>query len=393
MAIKKFYSNKEKAGWKYDERKKQFWTWGFDIRVESGRRKRESGFGTRQLAEVAVARIRLSEKEGKYNLTQRDFPFVGDVCRKRTLRIENQKEKVRAVTVLERWLAMLAPDLKLSELSAVHIRLYIDARAKSVKASSVNREVTIIASALHSAHVDFPEIESWVCPPIPRPKVSRSRRERLITQEEVLKLLTFLLSSRRTDETVITAANRRIVGQAFQMTLLTGARIGEITALRWDRIDFKAKMLQIVGTKTRFHSTKMVRYLEITPTIESILLERKEISNWEYVFCRTGNSITDYHKILRETAHQCGITYGKFKRGGFITHDARHTAITRMLQAGVDLSTIGSITGHSDANLILHYSHATRESRKQAVSILEDFVNGEADQKKIKPTNKKKKAS
>jgi integrase len=112
-----------------------------------------------------------------------------------------------------------------------------------------------------------------------------------------------------------------------------------------------------------------------------ILLERKEISRWEYVFCRTGNSITDYHKILSEAAEQCGITYGKFKRGGFITHDARHTAVTRMLQAGVDLSTIGSITGHSDANLILHYSHATRESRKQAVTILEDFVTGEKDSK------------
>jgi len=276
---------------------------------------------------------------------------------------------------------MIPPDLKLNELASSHIRLYIDARAKTVKASSVNRETTIIASALHSARIDFPEVESWVCPPIPRPKVSRSRRERLITQEEVIKLLTRLLSARRADETAVAAQNRRTVGQAFQMTLLTGARIGEITALRWDRIDVAAKMLQIVGTKTRFHSTKMVRYLEITPTIKMILLERKEISRWEYVFCRTGNSITDYHKILSEAAEQCGITYGKFKRGGFITHDARHTAVTRMLQAGVDLSTIGSITGHSDANLILHYSHATRESRKQAVTILEDFVTGEKDSK------------
>ncbi len=30
--------------------------------------------------------------------------------------------------------------------------------------------------------------------------------------------------------------------------------------------------------------------------------ERKEISNWEYIFCRTGNSETDYHQILREAA-------------------------------------------------------------------------------------------
>ncbi len=34
----------------------------------------------------------------------------------------------------------------------------------------------------------------------------------------------------------------------------------------------------------------------------------------------------------------------------------------------------GAITGHTDANLILHYSHATRESRKKATSVLETFV-------------------
>ncbi len=386
MAVKKVFSNKAKPGWKYDEKTKQFWSWGFDIWLENGKRKRESGFGSRQLAENAVSRIRINEKEGKYKLTRREFPFVADICRRRLERIENRKEKVRATTVLERWILMLPPRLKLSELTTAHIRLYVDSRIKEIQAASVNREVTIIASALHSAHVDFPELETWVCPRIPRPKVSRSRRERLIRQDEVMRLLNFLLLPKRDDETEKDFEKRRVVGQVFQMTLMTGARIGEITALRWEQVDFDALILQIVGTKTRFHSTKMVRYIEITPTINAILRERASNSDWEFVFSRTGNSVTHYHKILRESAAACGLIYGKFKRGGFITHDARHTAITRMLQAGVDLSTVGSITGHSDANLVLHYSHATRESRKQAVSILENFVVGEE-------TTKAKKAS
>jgi len=61
-----------------------------------------------------------------------------------------------------------------------------------------------------------------------------------------------------------------------------------------------------------------------------------------------------------------------------------------MLQAGVDLSTVGAITGHSDSNLILHYSHATRESRKQAVSILENFVVGEDKKEEISIVGKRK---
>ncbi|MBX7173903.1 MAG: hypothetical protein K1X72_23235 [Pyrinomonadaceae bacterium] len=57
--------------------------------------------------------------------------------------------------------------------------------------------------------------------------------------------------------------------------------------------------------------------------------------------------------------------------------DARHTAVRERLKAGFYLSTVGTITGHSDANLILHYSHATRESRRNVVNVLENFVVGQ----------------
>ncbi|MGI8640724.1 MAG: tyrosine-type recombinase/integrase [Pyrinomonadaceae bacterium] len=149
-----------------------------------------------------------------------------------------------------------------------------------------------------------------------------------------------------------------------------------------------------MGRKNRFKVAKVVRYLELTPTMEEILRERKKINAFgDFVFCRTGNSVTAYHEILREAAESVGIAYGAKTRGGFITHDARHTAVTRMLQAGIDLSTVGAITGHSDSNLILHYSHATRESRKQAVSVLENFVVGDEKNKETFAIGQKKKAS
>ena len=61
MVIKKFYSTKAKAGWKFDQTKKKFWSYGFDIYLESDSRKRESGFGTKNLATSAAARISLGE--------------------------------------------------------------------------------------------------------------------------------------------------------------------------------------------------------------------------------------------------------------------------------------------------------------------------------------------
>ncbi len=133
MAIKKFYSNKAKAGWranpnykprgtgknpaKQSDDEKKFWSWGFDVWLENEKRKRENGFASKQLAENAVSRIRINEKEGKYHLQTRSFPKVTDVCEKRLQRIENARERVRATRVFRVWLGLLLPNLKIKKLS------------------------------------------------------------------------------------------------------------------------------------------------------------------------------------------------------------------------------------------------------------------------------------
>ena len=378
MAIKKFYSNKNKAGWRFDAKQKKFWSWGFDIYLSSGKRKRESGFGTKQLAENAVSRIKISEKENKYDLQTRTFPLVSEVLEKRLHRIESAKEKTRSTRVFNIFASLIPARLRFDELQTKHLRLFADKRLSEVKPVSVHRELTCIASAINSAHRDFPELENFQTPRIPRPRIDRSRRERIITQDEVMKLLSELFANRKPDEKQFEYNRRIVAAQVFQMCLLTGARIGEIIAMRWEQIDFGAGVLQIVGTKTKFKSAKNVRYLSITPTIKQILISRKEADKFgNFVFSQTGRSVTKYHQILSDAAKRVGIKYGENVRGGFITHDARHTAVTRMLQAGIDLSTIGEITGHSDKNLILHYSHATHESRKEAINVLENFVIGQ----------------
>jgi integrase len=86
-----------------------------------------------------------------------------------------------------------------------------------------------------------------------------------------------------------------------------------------------------------------------------------------------------FYRILREACEACGIPYGRDISGGLVLHDARHSATTRMLQAGVDLDTVGSITGHSDRALILYYGHATRDSKRRAAEALEDSLRPRID--------------
>jgi hypothetical protein len=84
MAIKKFYSTKAKAGWKFNAARKKFWSYGYDIFLESGKRKRESGFATRNLVTSAAARIIFGEKNKKFELSDaRKRPTCAELFQKR----------------------------------------------------------------------------------------------------------------------------------------------------------------------------------------------------------------------------------------------------------------------------------------------------------------------
>ena len=400
MAVKKFYSNKSKPGWRENPRfvplentpagekqkdfQKRYFSWGYRVDFEAieyqadgtpiRNRRQETGFATRKAAEDAANLLKFAEKDEKYSIKKIVYPGISEILQAGLDRLVSKKEHARAVTIFNRWLELLEKNIRINELKTTHLKLYVNDRKGKITDGSINREMNTIASALHSAHFDFPVLEDWICPRIPRLKVKRSRRERLISRDEISRQLGYLLASRFEDETERDYFNRRTVGHAFQMEILTGARLGEIARIRWEHIDWENRVLQIHGTKTEYVSASVVRYLELTPTMEIILRERQKLNCFgEYVFCRTGNTITHYYKIMEEAARAVGVPYGKDKRGGFVGHDARHTAVTRMLQAGIDLATVGSITGHSDKTLILHYSHATRESKRIAGKVLDDF--------------------
>ena len=62
----------------------------------------------------------------------------------------------------------------------------------------------------------------------------------------------------------------------------------------------------------------------------------------------------------------------------FHFHDLRHTAATRMADAGTDAFTLAKILGHSDIRMTARYTHATDLAIRRAVENLDaktDFSN------------------
>jgi hypothetical protein len=111
--------------------------------------------------------------------------------------IAARSERTRARRVLFTWLALLDPkvkldekfqpaggyhcSLKVDEVKTAHTHTFIEKRqADGQAASSINRELTIIAAMLNQAGEIFAELEQWKKPKIPKLKMARSRRERLV---------------------------------------------------------------------------------------------------------------------------------------------------------------------------------------------------------------------
>ena len=68
----------------------------------------------------------------------------------------------------------------------------------------------------------------------------------------------------------------------------------------------------------------------------------------------------------------------KSERGGtiipFVLYDFRHTFVTRMAQAGVDLATLAAILGHSSIRVVQKYVHPTADHKRRAMKTYEQSL-------------------
>ena len=71
--------------------------------------------------------------------------------------------------------------------------------------------------------------------------------------------------------------------------------------------------------------------------------------------------------MIRNFFKRCGIENHSF-------HDLRHTYISSLVEAGIDLATIKDLAGHSDISMTLKYTHIKEEMKRKAVAESADFL-------------------
>ena len=155
------------------------------------------------------------------------------------------------------------------------------------------------------------------------------------------------------------------------IALHTGMRRGEILGLHWEDIDFSNKLIHVqhnaVLTETtttvseNLKTAAGVRTIPLTEELEAWLLARKKNSLSQYVIAMenhqplTKSSYKSMWKLIERELPEAHVT----------AHILRHTYITRLFEAGLDIKEVQYLAGHSTVDMTLRvYTHYDRRSRE-----------------------------
>lgn len=157
-------------------------------------------------------------------------------------------------------------------------------------------------------------------------------RERFITVDEEQRLLPHL--SGDTHDLVC-------------ILLDTGARHSEIAELTWKAVDLDDRAISLYRPKVRNQSV-----LPMTDRVAAILKRRyDDRGESEHVFTAKDGGARNYCPLALQTAcKKAGIE-------GVTFHILRHTAASRLAQAGASLQDIAQLLGHTTIAMSQRYSH------------------------------------
>ncbi|HVB90537.1 MAG TPA: tyrosine-type recombinase/integrase [Acidimicrobiales bacterium] len=254
----------------------------------------------------------------------------------------------------------------------------------------------------------------------PTARATAPRVDRVEMKVPTPEQLTMLVKAAETADPVLATA--------VALAALTGARRGEIVALKWSDIDLGngrvriARSLTIARGEQHTGPTKthQIRDIALDPVCVEILKRR-----WAYMVGLSENAesplvpdpyVLSYNANGALAASPDTLTHGFGKlcvamelpalkklcqtkpkakrtdlgpgeRWPFRFHDLRHFSVTTLIAAGVDVRTVADRHGHARATMTLdRYAHALPERDRAAAGILGAAFTPDTARSKVKRT-------
>ena len=158
----------------------------------------------------------------------------------------------------------------------------------------------------------------------------------------------------------------RSIGLIVHMAYEFAQRVGDMRLLEWDNLNLEEGTLHLVQSKKR---------AEVSMPIQTDLLKMLQQQEYDFGFQKyvtphvyqkngTYRPYTDVEvsPIVNEIKSACGLP------AELQAMDMRRTAITEMVEAGVDTTQIMSVSGHNSPNSMSPYLKHTFASANNALS-------------------------
>lgn len=244
----------------------------------------------------------------------------------------------------------------------------------------------LFAFALKSEYVEKNIIKDTVIPKAKKAAKGYSTKKKYLEKNEIQNFLTGVKSS-----------GRRNAYPIALMMLSTGLRVGEVLALTWNDIDLEKGVIEV--NKTLFEKPadeggfefvppktedsnrivtfneeliKELKKMKVQYNKEILIGLREPKSQWRNLVF-TGRSQQPLRAVtIASIFNKIYKAYDIKDVSG--THILRHTHITMLVEAGVDLPVIMERVGHSNINITLDiYTHVTKKMQKQSDDKINEY--------------------
>ena len=186
------------------------------------------------------------------------------------------------------------------------------------------------------------------------------------------------------------------------MSLAFGLRIGEVCALKWQDLDFKAGLIHINKTMQRIYfpeesgintkvvtgppkSVSSIREIPMTEEFRQLMdriLQKSDADPLSYVISGSRKAMEprSYRNHYRSLLEHLGLSRIKY-------HGLRHSFATRCIDCRSDYKIVSSILGHSSVNTTLNlYVHPNIEQKRECLEKITGMIaDGEQISSPAKP--------
>ena len=235
---------------------------------------------------------------------------------------------------------------------------------KYVTPATINRELAVLSHILSCAvqwgwmRAKLVKIERF-----PEPET----RFEYLTEDDAAHLLT----AARNDH------HPQIYAFVY-IALHTAMRASEVLGLKKSYIDLKKRVIHLPESKTG------ARDVPISTNLRGFLEEQlQSIAVDDWLFPSSGSKSGHTEDI--STPWQRIIMAAELAHRPITRHTLRHTAITHLVQAGVDLPTVQRVSGHKTFEMVRRHAHQNADHVQKALGKLDSRLSSTAARQSASP--------